>query len=576
MDANTRIFRESLRRKKVKSFKKFAAVLLILCMVMPMPQKAVNAAINDKSMPLISGSFIQGWICRDWTQERWNDELAMMKELGMETLIIQSSYDIASDAGTAVYGQDWSKYRITSRYSLYPTDIPELAGYYNSSDQLEKALISARENGMTIFIGLISDDRWWRFGWGQPLAENAGADLASESYMAQWCRYNGELSAKMIDEIWERYGHDYGEQIAGFYYNNEIWNFDAACNGEYRETYAKIIADSFNHYIKAINDNCADKQFMFSPFFNRTISTAIGYRDFWKSVFQKTDFRKGDIFAPQDCIGEHEDEIDSLREWIGGMHEAAKSKEGLYFYVNNETFTPAYTPAQVNRVIRQIETTEEFAQSHLLFSWNHYYNPLVNSSYKAYHDELKSYIESVNESRNKEQSKVKIQIDGFQVSTTYEGFRTIYSVSDIENEVESIGLIYGLGGYVNETDMTVDSRNDYVHIYEATPLGKSNFFVSNLPDSDSYIMTMKFAAKTAEYYGAVNWVRAYARLKNGECVYSDICRTSVYDLADYLYKNVMSPHYADHQYLYEEILKVVHADYAEVDYDWRKSLVQPN
>lgn len=124
----------------MKKIKKLMFLFLIMCMVVnfttnTITVQASNTTGNSKA-PLISGSFLQGWLCRDWSQTRWNDELAAMKALGMETLIIQSSYDLATTASSSsAYGQDWSKYTLTSRYSLYPTEISELAGANNSSDQ---------------------------------------------------------------------------------------------------------------------------------------------------------------------------------------------------------------------------------------------------------------------------------------------------------------------------------------------------------------------------------------------------------------------------------------------------------
>lgn len=356
--------------------------------------KADETDIPEEPLPLISGSFLQGWLCRDWSQARWNQELAAMKSLGMNSLILQSSYDWATTAASSsAYGQDWSKYTTTTRYSLYPTEISELKGANNSADQLERALIAAKENDMTIYIGLISDDRWWRFGWGIPTAASSDADLTKDSYFAQWCAYNGELSAKMIAEIWKRYAADYADQIGGWYYNNEIWNFDSGCAGTDNGVYAQILADNFNAYLQAIEQNCPDKPLMLSPYFNRTLSTGAQYRDFWKNIFEKANFRSNDIFAPQDCIGEHPDKIDTAQEWIGGLAEAAKT-EGLHFWVNNETFTASYGSAPVDRVISQIEATRQYAETHILFSWNHYYNPLYNSAFQSYNDQLAAYIES--------------------------------------------------------------------------------------------------------------------------------------------------------------------------------------
>lgn len=351
--------------------------------------------IPDEPLPLISASFLQGWLCRDWNQERWNQEFAAMKSLGMKSLILQSSYDWATSAASdSSFGQDWSHYSTTSRYSLYPTEISELKGANNSADQLERALKAAKENDMTVYIGLISDDRWWKFGWGIPTAASSNADLHTDSYFAQWCAYNGELSASMITEIWKRYASDYADQIGGWYYNNEIWNVDVGCAGTDNGIYAQILADNLNLYLDAINESCPEKPLMLSPYFNRTLSTGAQYRDFWKAIIANTAFRPGDILAPQDCIGEHPDQINTAEEWIGGLANAAATQPGLRFWVNNETFTASYGSAPVDRVIQQIEASDPYVQTHILFSWNHYYNPLYNNAFQSYHDQLATYLYS--------------------------------------------------------------------------------------------------------------------------------------------------------------------------------------
>lgn len=343
----------------------------------------------------ISGSFLQSWICRDWTYSRWNQEFASMKELGMDYLIIQSVYDGSFYQGKAKE-QDWQSYTLSSYTGLYPSEIEELEGAFlssqNKGDALGLALKAAKNNDMKVYIGLISDSRWWDFGWGRPKLPSGKKDRATESYFATWCEHNGKLNAQMINEIWNRYGNEYGEQIAGWYYYNEIWNIDVACRQSDDKVYATCIGNNINYFLDAINEACPDKPLMLSPFFNDTVSTAEQNKQFWIDIFSVADFRTGDIFAPQDCVGGKNISIDELDSWIGGLKEAADTEEGLCFWVNNECFTPDYKPAEVSRLIEQIEATQKYAEAHIFFSWNHYYNPLNDSAAEAYNNELKEYL----------------------------------------------------------------------------------------------------------------------------------------------------------------------------------------
>ena len=157
---------------------------------------------------LLSGSFLQSWICRDWTYDRWNQEFSSMKELGMDFMIIQSVTDQSYRLGTAEE-QDWSSYIFKGQISLYPSKIEELEisvlSSQNNGDAIELMLKAAKENDMKVYIGLLSDDRWWDFGWGKPKLPEGKKDAATESYFASWCEYNGKLNGQMIAEIWDRY-----------------------------------------------------------------------------------------------------------------------------------------------------------------------------------------------------------------------------------------------------------------------------------------------------------------------------------------------------------------------------------
>lgn len=381
----------------------FMSIIFICCTFLA-------AACNSKEEPEpaaapdpkpISGSFLQSWLCRDWTYSRWNQEFAAMKELGMDYMIIQSVYDGSFLQGKAE-AQDWQSYTLNGYLGLYPSEIEELEGAILSSqnrgDALELALRAAKNNGMKVYIGLLSDDRWWDFGWGKPKLPSGKKDPVTESYFAAWCEYNGKLNGQMIHEIWNRYGKEYDEQIAGWYYYNEIWNIDVACRQTDGKAYATCIGNNINYFLDAINEACPDKPLMLSPFFNDTVSTARQNKQFWIDIFKVANFRAGDIFAPQDCVGGKNISIDELDSWIGGLKKAADTEEGLCFWVNNECFTPDYKPAEVSRLIEQIEATETYAEAHIIFSWNHYYNPLNAPAAKSYNNELKEYLKQRSES----------------------------------------------------------------------------------------------------------------------------------------------------------------------------------
>ena len=166
---------------------------------------------------------------------------------------------------------------------------------------------------------------------------------------------------------------------------------------------------------------------------------------------------------------------------------------------------------------------------------------------------------------------VKLEINGFQISAMLEAFRTIYSVSETD-KTDEIGLVYGLTDSVSEDEMIVGSSNTTVHSYAATPLGETGKKYSSLDNAKSYCLTMEFI-KNAEFYKQGISVRAYAKLKDGNYVYSNIITMSVYDVAGKLYNRNLMSNMRGHEYLYDSILSVVDSSYKKVDYMNRNTIV---
>lgn len=171
-------------------------------------------------------------------------------------------------------------------------------------------------------------------------------------------------------------------------------------------------------------------------------------------------------------------------------------------------------------------------------------------------------------------SRTKLEINGFQISTTLEGFRTVYSISDPESKIVNCGLVYGLADYISESDMVVNSNNSIVYDYASTEKGKTGVCYSKLSDAVSYAMTMKLL-KNADFYNMKIMVRAYARLNDGSYIYSDCASASIYAVADYLYNAGAMGTEKAHTYLYDNILTVVNPAYTVVDYNWCGQVVKP-
>ena len=172
------------------------------------------------------------------------------------------------------------------------------------------------------------------------------------------------------------------------------------------------------------------------------------------------------------------------------------------------------------------------------------------------------------EPTTQETSQVALEINGCQISTTLGGFRMVYSVSDPKKEISEVGLVYGLGA--KDTEMVLNSSNTTVYHYQTTDEGKLS---SSTEETGKYAMTMKLIRNAAFYQSEID-VRIYAKLKNGKIIYSPISKLTIFNVAKYLYDNEKMSNAPSHDYLYNNILKIVEPGYTYKAFDVRKGMVQ--
>jgi len=246
---------------------------------------------------------------------------------------------------------------------------------------------------MKIYFGLHGDDRWFKYDVPVLNKDNTG-----KTYFEGWSNENAALQVAVMEEIMAKYGTEYGNQIAGWYYHNEISNADGRMNAENLELYTDVLASNLNTVIAAAEET--GRPLMLSPFFNIAYGSAESYGNWWKTMFQKVNFRSGDIFAPQDTVGLDGNIDVRINTWMAALADAANTESGLNYWTNNESFeygddtqfNSGTIGCPVDRFIEQIEASEKLTKTHIMFSWNHYYNPAVNPNYQSYHDALLAYL----------------------------------------------------------------------------------------------------------------------------------------------------------------------------------------
>ncbi len=177
-----------------------------------------------------------------------------------------------------------------------------------------------------------------------------------------------------------------------------------------------------------------------------------------------------------------------------------------------------------------------------------------------------------------------VDIEGYQISTSYEGYRMVGSVEptiDGKN-VTGWGFIYGLSNlngkedtHITDDDMVVGSDHSYVVSYESTSQGTLNAKMGDSSTATYFARTMKFGKISKGAFVSEYKVRAYALLEDGTYSYSDIVSFTVFDIAKVLYEGKMMNSNEAHTYLYNTILTKVDPTFEEVEYVWNNSVVPP-
>jgi len=291
----------------------------------------------------ISGSFIQMWYVQRWTEADWDEEMGYLADAGLEYLILTP----LSDDGSAA---DYST--------------------------LEKCLKSAKKKGVKIFVGTNFHDGWW----------------SSSTATLSWLKARMEEGIVIAKEAYRRFHDTYGETLYGWYWDWEIDNISW-------KSRIDDLAAAWNVTLEGISEIDASMPLLFSPFMNPVLGTSTQYRDFFKELFSKVHLRKGDIFAPQDCVGGFSLSVSNVKGWLYQLSEAAKTVDGLEFWSNIEIFNQfnvggetKFVTAPLTRLVDQISAEKTFASRLICFAYSHYMSP--KAVREDYHNAYLSYLKT--------------------------------------------------------------------------------------------------------------------------------------------------------------------------------------
>ncbi len=355
------------------SFLKILLSAIIAFLTVSIPEGAELP--ERKTDPIFSGTFIQSWMSSTWSGERWAEEVKVMEKDGVKYLVLQ---DIAN-MDTA---NNWTVY--------YDSTIDEFSSAQNGGDVVKAALEAVKGTDIQVFVGLTMFDAFWSTG-------------TLNSTYTKVC----DITAKMLEDIYDTYYTDYKDNFYGWYFTMELNNI---VNCQFGNTRAikglNVVLDKASEVDKSL-------PIMMSPFTSNYLAlgkvTALAQ---WVKVFTEVAWRDGDIIAPQDAVGaDWIEEEDLVKVWQMYSTAISYAEADLKLWGNCENFTLAIAdgfgagwllrpgsenvvsvPATLDRFSRQMDIASRYCENIITFSYSHYYSEnLVSSAYiDTYHDYVKN------------------------------------------------------------------------------------------------------------------------------------------------------------------------------------------
>jgi addiction module HigA family antidote len=253
----------------------------------PPPDAADAADIADDDAtppppPGPGGAFLWiGWYPRYWSVGRWGTELAWMRRLGMDTVIVAAT--------------------VIETEAIYPTEIPGLTAI--PEEPLEGLLSAADAAGMEVHLGLVLTEGWWT-GTGEAYLDGLAA-----------------LSMDVASELHSLYAPH--PSLAGFYITQEIDNMtwtDEALRQRLAQRFLRPLSD----HVKSLDASLVVSD---APFFNTVFQPASGFGAWWDLTL--ADVPSLDLVILQDGIGAEHATYADVAEYftaVGGAC-AARGRE---------------------------------------------------------------------------------------------------------------------------------------------------------------------------------------------------------------------------------------------------------
>lgn len=274
----------------------------------------------------VSGVFTVPGLSEKATKKEWQLALQNMKEIGIDTVIIQYSYQRDPLYGDKVY------------FPFYGVDTASDAQEYPlRRDQIEHILAAAQKNGMKVYLGLQLAEREW-FDEDQ---------YQNEAWLTEQCRFSLELA----DSLWDHFGKAYADTIAGWYLP-----FEFESSEEYYGYFPRMTECYYVPLTEALKSSLqfGNLEIMISPLQYGQDDKA-AWQENLETVLSGAQI---DIIAPQDGIGYGTQDHSTVSKWFKATKEAVemvnrKYSKSIRLWGNCENYMRLRNPDEPDSVARR-------------------------------------------------------------------------------------------------------------------------------------------------------------------------------------------------------------------------------
>lgn len=310
----------------------------------------------------LTGTFLQLFGKDDWSEAQWDEFLTEIKDLGMNTLIVQ-------------YTAFKNPYNNITWFNSANTFTAT-----KSKHTLERVLASAQRKGIEVHIGLHFDDTYWQHQ----------TDVA-------WLQTQANYCIAIAEEIQAQFGTHIA--FKGWYIPHEpepnAYNTD-----EKVRLFREQFVDRISNRLHQLNN----KPVSIAAFWNSSLSTPEQLQHFMAEL-AKSNLQ---IIMLQDGVGAQHVTLERLASYYEaaqrGLFEENKNYKGV-FWSDLETFASPngeypFEPATFDRVKQQLETALSIKKVSKVVSFHYFDDMSTKSSHKAKADALreayKDYIKHKN------------------------------------------------------------------------------------------------------------------------------------------------------------------------------------